>query len=477
MQLSKLTIPSRPDEFYKEFKGWEDLLGVPVITMSRNCVDYETAKELIAPLKIKDQSEFEKEKNLGNIPIEIPKNPQGYYSRRSAWQGWGDFLGRKSLRLQDYPPFEEFVYFVRSIGIKTKQEWDDYWVINKDTIPYPRSVDGCYKRKSEWTSWPEVTGCVENQKGRYLDYLEAKSKVKKMGFSSRYDFSDWREKNDCDIPKAPESVYKDEWESWYAFLGKDKITHATYEECKKIIYPLQIKSLAKFKKNKDDGTIPACVPYNPALVYKDSWKGAGDFLGSNNVTYADREWVTLLELKNLVKLAKCETREQYRDFQSKNQIINGKFVPNAPNHLYKGKGWSGWVDLFGRSKGKGFKHLSYKEAKNKVQLLKFNNQKEYQKASKENKLPLGVPANPLYTYSKEFEGWHEWLGKVNSNGNKCSKQWRSYDDAKKFVHSVRLRSTTEWAEFRKSDKMPTDIPSDPWRVYPEFENWKEFLGN
>jgi hypothetical protein len=55
---------------------------------------------------------------------------------------------------------------------------------------------------------------------------------------------------------------------------------------------------------------------------------------------------------------------------------------------------------------------------------------------------------------------------------KMKRQYRSYDEAKKFVRPLNLKNYNEWIAYCKSGNKPDDIPSDPWNVYA-----KEWCGN
>ena len=57
--------------------------------------------------------------------------------------------------------------------------------------------------------------------------------------------------------------------------------------------------------------------------------------------------------------------------------------------------------------------------------------------------------------------------------------WRSYKDAKKFVHSLNLKSKNEWAEYTKSKNKPKDIPTAARTVYKKdgaWKGWGDWLG-
>lgn len=58
-------------------------------------------------------------------------------------------------------------------------------------------------------------------------------------------------------------------------------------------------------------------------------------------------------------------------------------------------------------------------------------------------------------------------------------KFKSFKEARAYVHSLNIKSTEEWRAYRKSKKRPADIPSDPRSVYFK-KGWKgysDWLGN
>jgi hypothetical protein len=80
-------LPSRPDQFYKEWTNWSDFLGI--------FVSFEKAKEIIIELKKKGHV-INKKEDYCNLPKEVkreyglPSNPYRFYKE---WTNWYDFLG------------------------------------------------------------------------------------------------------------------------------------------------------------------------------------------------------------------------------------------------------------------------------------------------------------------------------------------------------------------------------------------------
>ena len=57
-------------------------------------------------------------------------------------------------------------------------------------------------------------------------------------------------------------------------------------------------------------------------------------------------------------------------------------------------------------------------------------------------------------------------------------KFRTFSDAKTFVHSRSLKNRKEWKEYCKSGKKPNDIPWSPSRSYKNegWQGWGDWLG-
>ena len=56
--------------------------------------------------------------------------------------------------------------------------------------------------------------------------------------------------------------------------------------------------------------------------------------------------------------------------------------------------------------------------------------------------------------------------------------WRSFEDARAFVHVLKLKSVKEWQTYCKSGNRPSDIPSNPRSVYADtgWVGYSDWLG-
>jgi len=96
--------------------------------------------------------------------------------------------------------------------------------------------------------------------------------------------------------------------------------------------------------------------------------------------------------------------------------------------------------------------------------------------------PLDIPYKPNVTYKNN--GWISW-GDFLGTGRVASKDiiFRPYLEAKQFAINQKIKSSTEWHKFVRSQEkhvrtIPEDIPADPASVYRNkgWVNWGDFLG-
>src|SRR5215217_4535014 len=55
--------------------------------------------------------------------------------------------------------------------------------------------------------------------------------------------------------------------------------------------------------------------------------------------------------------------------------------------------------------------------------------------------------------------------------------WRPFEEAREFVRTLGLKSSTEWNQYLKTGDKPNDIPTSPPQVYSEeWVSWRDWLG-
>jgi hypothetical protein len=258
----------------------------------------------------------------------------------------------------------------------------------------------------------------EKKDDLFLSFNETREYVRNLKFKNLKEFQEWSssDKRPNEITSRPSEVFKDEFISWWDFLGviEGWNGYMEYNELVKYIKPFNIKSGSEWnnywKKNKKPDNIPAY----PQNTYKKEWTSWGDFLGTG--------------------------------------VVAGIYMKD--------------------------KYVSYKEAEKFALKLKLKNQKEWYAWSKKGERPFNIPASPQMIYkSKGWDSWGKFLGTgVVADVNKV---FLPYKKARKIIHSVGLKTAAEWREYSKTTK-PSNIPSNPKEYYSktnEWVDWFDWLGN
>jgi len=115
----------------------------------------------------------------------------------------------------------------------------------------------------------------------------------------------------------------------------------------------------------------------------------------------------------------------------------------------------------------------FEEAREYVHTLGLKNSWEWKTFCKSGLKPEDIPSNPYSVYNNN--GWvssGDWLG--TGYIYQGSREYRSYQDAKIFVHTLHLKNATEWGLYCKSGNKPDDIPANPIKVYTKRKEWVSF---
>ena len=320
----------------------------------------------------------------------------------------------------------------------------------------------------------------------YRTYEEAKIYALSLKLSKKEDWFSLAKKNMLpkDIPNNPFNVYRKEFEGWGKFLGTGYIanrlrSYKSYQEAKIFVKKLRLKSQfewIKYRRRKIISDIPI-YPDQTYLKTKE-WKGWGNFLGSGNLSNINKSktYKSYSFVKNYIKKFSFKNQKDWIKFKKSKNFPND--FPNFPDVTYlKTKEWKGWGNFLGTNyiATQNREYVSYRQAKKYAQSLKLKSFSKWNKLSRAKKHPAKIPNFPQRTYKKEFEGVGIFLGTgyiANQNRN-----YVSYEQAKKFAQSLKLRSRKEWVNYSKNNKIPSNIPVNPYKIYKkEFEGMGMFLG-
>lgn len=121
-------------------------------------------------------------------------------------------------------------------------------------------------------------------------------------------------------------------------------------------------------------------------------------------------------------------------------------------------------------------YRDFNEARAFVKKLNLKNQKEWNKYVKGDDFPIDIPKSPNHVYSEEWVSWGDWLG-TGRIADQVREFW-SFAKARSHVHQLNLKSNKEWRDFARSDSRSPHIPSAPDRVYKNdgWLSWGDWLG-
>jgi len=467
-------IPDIPSNIYKN-KGWiswPDFLGNKRIVKytESNTRPFEECKKFVRSLGVTTGSEWFKWCKKNKRPDDIPYNPDGVYKE---WTTWRDFLGPLPTR---WKSFEDAREFAQSLKLKNPGEWNDFSKSGKRPDDIPAGPADVYKKQGKWMGWSDFLGTGNiSSKQKFesrLSFGDAKKYVQKIGFKSKKEFSDWAKTKErpISIPSHPYTTYKKEWVDWYDFLGLKK--KRPFKEAREFAQSLNLKFNSDWIRLHKQGKIPKDIPRYPDDPYKNKgWKGWGDFLGTGNLSPADRKkgFKSFEESREFVRSLEIKTEPEWRKWMSAHKKPID--IPSNPEKAYKDQ-WTTMGDWFGtgRIADKNKVWKPFEEARTIVQKLGLKNMDEYKNAWNSGNIPKDIPANPNKVYQNK--GWissGDWCGTGYVAPSIVSKNYLSFSDAKSEVIELakkyNIKTWDDWNKAYKEGKIPKNIPLKPNRVY------------
>ena len=270
-------IPVGPKSVYKDdWVSWIDWLGNEnrEPKPKKKWRPFKDARQYIRSLGFKSYREWY-DYDKSKLPDDIRCEPTAY----DEWISYPDWLGYDKKRKRDFVSARKYV---RSLGLKTKREWDAY----KPNLPedIPLAPNRAYK--DDWVSWIDWLG----NEDRYLSFEDAREYVRSLGFESCKDYKKYCESGEKpdNIPASPTTTrtYKKNWISWGDWLGTG-ISHEwrrkehkwrPFDDAREFVRPLNLKTGADWREWITINDLPSDIRRDPTLY--DEWISWGDWLGT-----------------------------------------------------------------------------------------------------------------------------------------------------------------------------------------------------
>lgn len=315
---------------------------------------------------------------------------------------------------------------------------------------------------------------------------EARKFAQDLGLSS---VSEWQKfatsgGRPLDIPAYPNQVYGAlGWKSWGDWLGTGFVSTAlrqyrTFEAAREYVQQLHIKDAKEWRSFATSAARPIDIPSNPQTVYlSDGWSGWGDWLGTGAVASANRKYRSFKAAREFARQLGLSSEADWKVFRKSGR--KPPDIPSNPHQVYAGKGWCGMGDWLGtdRVASNQIQYRTFGEAREFARSLKLSSETHWRAFCKSGRRPHDVPANPAKTYaSKGWKGMGDWLG--TGTVATFQRKYLSFGDARKFVHSLGLRTKDDWSAYCKSGNRPPDIPAAVNRIYADegWSGWGDWLG-
>jgi hypothetical protein len=213
-----------------------------------------------------------------------------------------------------------------------------------------------------------------------------------------------------------------------------------FERARAFVHSLQLKSAAEWRDYCGSGKKPEDIPTNPHAAYEDAgWVGYGDWLGTGRA----RDFRPYLEARQFAH--ELGLRSQREWIQYCNSGRKPPDIPSCPDKVYERSGWTSLGDWLGTGTVHPGNRIyrPFPEARRHVQALQLKGQQEWRLYCKSGQKPAAIPANPDNVYRETgWNGYGDWLG--TGRVATREKAYRSFHDARNYVHDLQLRSAKEW---------------------------------
>jgi Integrase repeat unit len=218
-----------------------------------------------------------------------------------------------------------------------------------------------------------------------------------------------------------------------------------FAEAREFVHTLGLKNSKGWRRYCKSGKKPEDIPSAPEQVYKNKgWKSWGDWIGTGNIATYEKDFLPFEEAKRFVHKLGLMSQAEWRKY------INSKYkpqeIPSNPNKVYK-ENWKSYGDWLGtgRIADQYRNYRSFEEAKKFVHSLGLRTQEQWQQYCKSGNKPEDIPSNPHSTYKENWKSYGDWLG--TGNIALSQREYRPFQEARTFTHSLGLTSSTEWDIF------------------------------
>ena len=401
----------------------------------------------------------------------------------------GDFVvlaaGQKARR--EFRSFEEARAYVHTLGLKSKEEWQAWSASGERPYDIPSTPNRTYK-SSGWLSYPDFLGYkIGKVAGEYRSFEDARAYVRSLGLKSVKEWNAWSAsgKRPHEIPSAPKQTYKSVgWTSYGDFLGYQignvAGEYRSFEDARTYVHTLGLKSVKEWTAWSASGARPHDIPSTPYTHYASSgWLSYPDFLGYQ-IGKVTGEFRTFEDARTYVHTLGLMSKKEWLAWSASGARPHD--IPSNPDQKYASSGWLSYGDFLGYAVGEEARVIqrtnfrSFEDARAYVHTLGLKSVKEWQAWRKSDARPHDIPSAPDQKYASS--GWTSYPDFLGYKIGKVAGEYRSFEEARAYVHKLGLKSQEEWQAWSASGERPHDFPGNPQTYYASsgWLSYGDFLG-
>ena len=179
---------------------------------------------------------------------------------------------------KQFRDFESEREFVRSLGLQSRKDWQDYYKSGKKPDDIPAIPNRTYKNEFKGMGDWLGTGTIASRYRIYRPFAEARKFVRALNLKGT---KEWKEycasgNKPDDIPSNANLTYKKEFKGYGDWLGTGRIAYQDriyrpYQEARKFVRKLGLKNQKDWYEYCASGNKPNDIPADPWITYKE-WK-------------------------------------------------------------------------------------------------------------------------------------------------------------------------------------------------------------
>ena len=340
-----------------------------------------------------------------------------------------------------------------------------------------------YMDEEELTKQLEIRLWEKLSRFNWMPFEEAREYVRTLGFTGQKEWRNYTKSKNRNpkVPADPRNAYKDKWLSLGDWIGTTPGWDGSWMDFKiarEFVRALKLKTQKEWYAFSKSDMKPINIPANPQSVYKEEWKDIGDWIGTGYVATFNRQYMSHEEARSYALSLNLKSVKEWREY-TKNKEFKKTNIPVAPHRNYKGKGWINYGHFLGNNSQatRQRKFMEFNDARKFVRSLNLKSKSEWTLFTKSDRMPNDLPSTPARTYKEYWNGFADWLG--SKNVKKVRGNYLSYVNAKKVIKELNFNNVKEFQLYSRSDKRPSNIPSNPYDTYRasgEWKGWPDFLG-